>query len=692
MNSLERRGDDAGDISPPTLITVGNLTIDDVVRPDGTTSMGSVGGNTVHVSAAASIWGVHAGIVARVGEDFPTSALRRLHGAGVNTSGLHAIPGRTVRNWVIYEEDGRRTWLYRTPLGRNLEVAPQPEDLPSAWVRQSRPPTVHVAAMPLPAAAGVIEAARTAAVWRVTLDTHEDWSSDRDALLSVARRVDVFLPSREELVTMLGYDDPERACDELIEAGVPVVVVKCGPQGAFLATRLGLRYHVPAANVPIMDVTGAGDSFCGGLVAGLVLGDSLVDATRRGSATAGAALGASGSLRLLEGRAPVATRLLEQYRRGDAAPQLSPVGEEADQREIDVMRVEIETIPDVIRAQLNRHRHQVADLASYLLGAGWSEIVFVGCGDSAFVGQAATLAFNRHCRLRAKAQHALDFARYGVRYLGGPAGVVAVSYSGRVGRTIEAAHQARVFGHGVVALTHDVTAPLAAEADRLLQVEVPTLGFAPGTSTYIGMLVSLLYLAAELAATDSNDRLKEHLAALPRLASETLRLCEAAVPTAANSLLGARVITFLGAGPNEASAKFGAAKIVEGAQLLSKATNIEEWAHEEYFTTQPGDPVVLVAPSGAARDRATEILSELSYVGATIVVIGDEPTGYDCIHLPLPPGVPEELSPVLTALPLSQLGFHLAHLSGKRSYNFQSKEAEKEHYDTIHRATFGVPA
>ena len=73
-----------------------------------------------------------------------------------------------------------------------------------------------------------------AGVGLVTLDTHEDWSSDRDALLDVARLVDVFLPSREELVAMLGYDNPERACDELVASGVPAVVVKCGAQGAVL--------------------------------------------------------------------------------------------------------------------------------------------------------------------------------------------------------------------------------------------------------------------------------------------------------------------------------------------------------------------------------------------------------------------------------------------------------------------------
>lgn len=684
--------DEAGSLSVPKLIVVGNLTIDDVVRSDGTTSMGTLGGDSIYVAAAATIWGVRTGIVARVGEDFPTSALGRLGEAGVDVSGLRPIPGKTVRNWIIYEDDSRRTWVYRTPPGRSLEVAPQPEDLPSRWIRQVRPVVVHVAAMPLPAASRIVESVRTAPGRIVTLDTHEEWSSDREALLKVARRVDVFLPSREELALMLAYDDPERGCDELVAAGVAAVVVKCGRDGAFVASRSGLRRHVPAAEVPVVDTTGAGDSFCGGLVAGLALGDELEDAVLRASATAGAALGASGSLRLLDGRAHIAFQLFERYKRGSAVTDSVSARDEADRRDIDVMRREIATIPDVIRRQLIPARDEVGELAGHLLNSGMAELDFVGCGDSAFVGQAATLAFSRHTPIRTRAVHALDFARYEVRYVPRPSCVVTISYSGKVGRTIEAAHQARAFGHHVVAMTHSGDSPLAAEADRLLKIDVPTLGFAPGTSTYIGMLVTLLYLAAELAAERTDDTLQKDLASLPELSAETLELCADPVLQAADRLSGARVITFLGAGPNEASARFGAAKVVEGAQLLSKATNIEEWAHEEYFTTRPGDPVIVIAPNGAANDRANEILSELSYTGATIIVIGAGPVPYDCVHLPLPPAVPEELTPVLAALPLSLLGFHLAELSGKRSYNFPSAEAEKEHYDTIHRATLGVPA
>ena len=161
---------------------------------------------------------------------------------------------------------------------------------------------------------------------------------------------------------------------------------------------------------------------------------------------------------------------------------------------------------------------------------------------------------------------------------------------------------------------------------------------------------------------------------------------------AAALLLGQPWITFLGAGPNEASAHFGAAKLFEGAQVLGVSTNIEEWAHEEYFVTPPSTPVVLVAPSGAGYSRATEILSEINFIGARPIVVSDLIPDQPADLLPLPAGLPEEFSPLLAALPLSLLGFHLAEMLGKRSYNFPSEQIRVEHYETIHRATIGEPA
>ncbi|MGH3395888.1 MAG: hypothetical protein ACRDPO_14490 [Streptosporangiaceae bacterium] len=134
------------------VVIIGNLTIDDVIQPDGSSQMETLGGNCVHACAAALTWTAGVGVVARCGTDFPARALARLREAGADTAGIRDIDGPTVRNWVIYEADGSRHWVYRTPPGRSAEVAPQPGDIPEAWLTGDPAPVVHVAAMPLAAA------------------------------------------------------------------------------------------------------------------------------------------------------------------------------------------------------------------------------------------------------------------------------------------------------------------------------------------------------------------------------------------------------------------------------------------------------------------------------------------------------------------------------------------------------------
>jgi glucosamine 6-phosphate synthetase-like amidotransferase/phosphosugar isomerase protein len=118
------------------------------------------------------------------------------------------------------------------------------------------------------------------------------------------------------------------------------------------------------------------------------------------------------------------------------------------------------------------------------------------------------------------------------------------------------------------------------------------------------MLCTLLRLAGALAELRGDaGELMAKLAGLPGQVAATLRDGADVCAAAAGALLPAGWVAFLGAGPNEATARFGAAKLFEGSQRLGVATSIEEWAHEQYFVTSAGDPVVLVNPSGAGYDR-----------------------------------------------------------------------------------------
>lgn len=360
-----------------------------------------------------------------------------------------------------------------------------------------------------------------------------------------------------------------------------------------------------------------------------------------------------------------------------------------------MMREEITMTPKLLAILLEMLVGPLRTLASKLEVGGIEHLYLAGCGDSAFAGAATALAFQKYAHIHAEGIHALELARYRVRYLPKHSAVICISFSGRVGRTIEVAKQARRFGHRVLVITGNPDSPLAKEATDVITLSVPTLGYTPGTSTYLAVVVALLELAVVWGEIRGGNmaRARELLWNVPELAQQTLEEVNEPVERLAEGFGRHDWVSFLGAGPNLATAHFGAAKLFEGPQKLGVATNIEEWAHEEYFVSGAGTPAFLIAPSGASFDRAGEILSELNFIGANAVFISDtRPLITPGTFIPLAAGLPEEFSPLLAALPLSLFAFYLTRALGQERFEFSSPEAAQEHYETIHRVTQGEPA
>jgi sugar/nucleoside kinase (ribokinase family)/fructoselysine-6-P-deglycase FrlB-like protein len=690
----------------PRVIVVGNLTIDDVVLPDGTTHMSSVGGNGLYTALGVRLWQPSVGLVTRRGEDFPHNLTAMLNSLGVAADGVVDISGPTVRNWVVYEANGERHWIYRTPRERSREVAVQPGDLPVEWLEAELPPVVHVTAMPLDAAEAIVDRVRGISPRAIiTLDTHEDYVVDyRQRLRALAGKVDVFLPSRAESADLVGYDDPRRAITDLSILPTPVIVIKMGAEGVLVWDKAkGTLHEVGVAHGPVVDVTGAGDAFCGGFAASLSLGYSPVESAQRGTISASYAVADFSSTQLANvDPAAAQARILSDPPMVRLLPAPTPLSQvevpgagRGTSSSVDLMRQEIAMIPQLLEGQLETLAGPLRSLAQNLSAGGIEHLYLVGCGDSAFAGAASVLAFQKHTGIHAEGIHALDLARYRVRYLPERSAVVCISFSGRVGRTIEAAMQARRFGHRVIVLTGYSDSPLAREATDVIALSVPTSGYSPGTSTYLALLAALLDLAVVWGEARGADTARAWalLRSAPGLAQQTLDVANEPAQRVGEQIAQHNWVTFLGAGPNLASACFGAAKLFEGPQKLGVATNIEEWAHEEYFVSGAGTPVLLIAPSGASFDRAGEILSELDYIGANPVFISDRrPQITPATFIPLAAGLPEEFSPLLAALPLSLFAFHLTRASGQARFEFPSSEAAREHYETIHRVTEGEPA
>jgi sugar/nucleoside kinase (ribokinase family) len=108
---------------------------------------------------------------------------------------------------------------------------------------------------------------------RVVVDTSEVFAArDRDRLLALLDRMDLFAPSREETRLLLPDLDDDGALAALA-LRCPHVVQKRGADGLALRSAThpaGLR--VPARSGPVVDPTGAGDACVGALAAGLARG------------------------------------------------------------------------------------------------------------------------------------------------------------------------------------------------------------------------------------------------------------------------------------------------------------------------------------------------------------------------------------------------------------------------------------
>ena len=91
------------------------------------------------------------------------------------------------------------------------------------------------------------------------------------------------------MVSLTGLTEPEAILDWSHQQGAKTVVLKLGSDGA-LASDATTRQHVPGHLVELVDATGAGDCFCGNLLARMAMGDGVFEAAQYANAAAALAV------------------------------------------------------------------------------------------------------------------------------------------------------------------------------------------------------------------------------------------------------------------------------------------------------------------------------------------------------------------------------------------------------------------
>lgn len=249
----------------PRIVAVGDNVVDVYVE------LGQVfpGGNCVNVSVFAARAGGQASYIGRVGFDEAGDLLvEALRSEGVDTSHLDRIDGATA-HCVISHDNGDRIFL-SSDLGvsRFVPSAAELEYIGEADV-------VHVGASS--GLDGVLEqfTQRTALSY--------DFATSRDAQHITRTCKSAFL------ATFSGGDlsssEAEHLLASAIDAGARWVLVTRGSRGAVLA-HAEARWTTPARQSRAIDTLGAGDSFIGRLLVGLLRGDAPAEALSDASSVA----------------------------------------------------------------------------------------------------------------------------------------------------------------------------------------------------------------------------------------------------------------------------------------------------------------------------------------------------------------------------------------------------------------------
>jgi len=122
----------------------------------------------------------------------------------------------------------------------------------------------------------------------------------------------------------------------------------------------------------------------------------------------------------------------------------------------------------------------------------------------------------------------------------------------------------------------------------------------------------------------------------------------------------------IGRGYNYATSFELALKLKELTYVMATAYSSADFRHGPIATIESGLPVFLVMPMGAAFDDMLELALDLRQRGAELLIISDSEHALSLARtaLPIPPGVPEWLSPVIAIIPGQLVALHLALAKG----------------------------
>ncbi|WP_426267162.1 glutamine--fructose-6-phosphate transaminase (isomerizing) [Sphingomonas sp. LHG3443-2] len=299
-------------------------------------------------------------------------------------------------------------------------------------------------------------------------------------------------------------------------------------------------------------------------------------------------------------------------------------------------------------------------------------VTMVACGTSFYAGMVGKYWIERFARVPVDIDVASEFRyRDPVLEKGGLA--LFISQSGETADTLAALRHARAEGQKIAVVVNVPTSSMAREADLLLPTRAgPEIGVA-STKAFTCQLAVLAALAVNLArargriTADEEREIVAHLAEAPEAMARAIDHDED-IKAMAHLVAPARDVLYLGRGPDYPMALEGALKLKEISYIHAEGYAAGEMKHGPIALIDDAVPVIVLAPSGPLFDKTVSNMQEVSARGGKIILVSDAQgiaaAGEGCVATIEMPAVHELIAPLVYAVPVQLLAYHVAVVKG----------------------------
>ncbi|HYD30289.1 MAG TPA: glutamine--fructose-6-phosphate transaminase (isomerizing) [Azospirillaceae bacterium] len=301
-----------------------------------------------------------------------------------------------------------------------------------------------------------------------------------------------------------------------------------------------------------------------------------------------------------------------------------------------------------------------------------TRITIVACGTAYYAGFVAKYWLEQVARVPVELDIASEF-RY--REAPMPAGGVAlfISQSGETLDTLEALRYARRQGQRILSIINAPDSTIARESDHVMYTLAgPEIGVA-STKAFTTQLTTLACLAVAIArakGTISQEREAQLAAALrevPARAADVLRHDET-IADLAKDIHEARDVLYLGRGTSYPLALEGALKLKEISYIHAEGYAAGELKHGPIALIDDTVPVIVLMPTDGLVDKVVSNVQEVAARGGKVMLVADEKgaarIGGKARWTVVLPNVDPFVAPLLYAIPVQLLAYHVAVLKG----------------------------